>query len=204
MAILIGGLALMSTVLVSAIGVVRPSNEKVFVSILQKQPTATPTAKPVPTRTPTALPVIPTTSPVELATPTAPAYRSCSPSNPEWQGSNPNYPFCSHKDLGWVNTNSNYIVRNLGQVGYASAVWDIYGDNIISVEARLEESNQKKECNGGLTGTGAGGFRRKVSPSGGITFSTSALGKGAFKLELYFELRDGRTVGRNEIFICIV
>jgi hypothetical protein len=106
--------------------------------------------------------------------------------------------------LGWVGASGNYITRKLGQVGYASAAWDIYGDEIVSTEIRLEENNQLIQCNGGLTGTGAGGFRRKVNASDSVTFPTQGLGRALYKLELYYTLRDGRTVGRNEIFICVV
>jgi hypothetical protein len=88
-------------------------------------------------------------------------------------------------------------------VGFVSASWDIYGDEIVSVEARLEENNQLTQCIGGLTGTGAGGFRRKVNASDSITFPTQGLGRALYKLELYFTLKDGRTVGRNEVFLCV-
>lgn len=183
----------------------------VYLPGLRVDPTRTKTPTPTKTSTPTQTPTAtktPTPQPSPLPTPTrrpdyTPEPRPCDATNPEWQGNNPIYPFCSHRDLGWVGTSGNYIERKLGQVGWASAAWDTYGDEIASVEIRLEENNQLIQCNRGLTGVGAGGFRRKVNASDSVTFPTQGLGLALYKLELYYTLKDGRTFGRNEVFLCL-
>lgn len=175
------------------------TESKVYLPVVNRPVAATrlPTVTPTPTRAP----IVPTVSPVPPVIPTPISNRTCGPNSADWQGSNPNYPFCSGHDLSWANSTSNYIERRVGQTGWASAYWDQYGSAIRSVEIRLEGNNQLTQCRNGLNSKG--GFRKAVDASGAITFPTNDIGEGLFKLELYFTLNDGRTVGRNEIFLCM-
>ena len=183
----------------------------VYLPRLRVDPTRTKTPTPTKTSTPTQTPTAtktPTPQPSPLPTPTRrPDYTPeprpvCDATNPHWRGANPAYPFCVAKDLSWVNSSTNLITRKNGQVGYASAIYDFYGAK--SYELRLEKSTALLQCTSAPDGTGAGGFRQRVEGNGSMTFPTTGLGVGLFKLEMYVELFDGQIRGHNELYICVI